>query len=63
MKNIVIGLGLILVGLFMIFSTANSSSADGVLSWVLLIGGILVAVCGLFIGIRGAVHTGDYDAR
>ena len=61
MKNVLIGLGLVLVGLLMIFSTANSSSADGALPWVLFIGGILVAVCGLFVGIRGAVHAGKRE--
>ena len=63
MKNIIIGLALILGGLAMIFSTANSSLGDGMLPWVLFIGGILVAVIGLFVGIRGAVHAGERETR
>ncbi|WP_074040813.1 hypothetical protein [Dermacoccus nishinomiyaensis] len=63
MKNIIIGLALIFGGLAMIFSTANSSFGDGMLPRVLFIGGILVAVIGLFVGIRGAVHAGKRDTR
>ncbi|CAM3592637.1 hypothetical protein [Dermacoccus barathri] len=63
MKNIIIGLALILGGLAVIFSTANSSLGDGMLTWVLFIGGILVAVIGLFVGIRGAVHAGKRETR
>ena len=63
MKNIIVGVVLIMVGVALVFSTANATSADGALPWIVFFAGLLVAVIGLFVGIRGSVQAGKHDAR